>query len=118
VPPVISNLSIKNQKYNSTSIPLAFNINKEHSWIGYSLDGVANETVGGNATLTGLKAGNHSVIVYANDTFGAITKSESTNFTIKEPETSLALAVVTLVVIAIIISLGLLVYFKKRRKQS
>lgn len=118
VPPVISNLSIKNQKYNSTSIPLAFNINKEHSWIGYSLDGVANETVGGNATLTGLKAGNHSVIVYANDTFGATTKSESTNFTIKEPETSLALAVVTLVVIAIIISLGLLVYFKKRRKQS
>ena len=70
IPPVLSNLSIKNQTYNSTSIPLTFNIDKEYSWIGYSLDGLSNATISGNATLTGLNAGNHSLVLYTNDTFG------------------------------------------------
>jgi hypothetical protein len=101
-----------------SSFPLNFTVDQPTSWLGYSLDNLANVTIGGNKTLTGLSAGNHSLVVYGNNTFGDMAKSETINFTAKEPEASLALTVIAPVVIAIIIRLGLLVYFKKRRKQS
>jgi hypothetical protein len=108
---------LTDQSANTTfsSFPLNFTVDHPTSWLGYSLDNLANVTIGGNTTLTGLSAGNHSLVVYGNNTFGDMAKSETINFAIKEPETSLALTVTAPVVIVIVIGLGLLVYFKKRK---
>jgi hypothetical protein len=47
--------------------------------MGYSLDGQANTTVTGNATLN-VGAGSHSVVVYANDTYGNVGSSNVVHF--------------------------------------
>lgn len=60
---------------------------------------------------------NHSLVVFGNNTFGDMAKSATVNFTIKEPEISLAVTVIVPIVIAIIISLGLLVYFRRRKRK-
>ncbi len=108
------------QRANITfsSFPLNLNVDQPTSWLGYSLDNLANVTLGGNTTLTGLSAGNHSLVVYGNNTFGDMAKSETITFTVKQPETSLTITVITPVAIAIIISLGLLIYFKKCKHQA
>lgn len=69
-PPQIEILSPKNMIYPTNSVPLTFTINKENSWIGYSLDAQSNVTILGNTTLTALEDGAHNVIVYANGTYG------------------------------------------------
>lgn len=69
-PPQIEILSPKNMIYTTNSIPLTFTINRENSWIGYSLDGQTNVTALGNTTLTALEDGTHCVVVYANGTYG------------------------------------------------
>ncbi|MEM3577259.1 MAG: hypothetical protein QXX51_02230 [Candidatus Bathyarchaeia archaeon] len=66
--------------YAVKDVPLIFTVDKVVSWIGYSLDGQANVTVFGNATLTGLADGAHCVIVYANDTFGRMGASREVCF--------------------------------------
>ncbi len=58
-PPSISILSPENKSYTVKDVPLTFTVNETASWIGYSLDGQANETITGNVTLTlfdGLRA--------------------------------------------------------------
>ena len=47
-PPEILNLSTSNETYQINSVPLNFTVNEPTSWIGYSLDGKANVTIGGN----------------------------------------------------------------------
>lgn len=108
---------LTDQSANTTfsSFPLNLTVDQPTSWLGYSLDNLANVTIGGNKTLKGLSSGNHSIVVFGNNTFGDMTKSETMNFTIKEPEISFPFTVIALVVIAIIISLGLLVYLKKHK---
>jgi len=69
-PPQIEILSPKNMIYSTNSVPLTFTINKENSWIGYSLDAQTNVTILGNTTLTALEDRTHNVIVYANGTYG------------------------------------------------
>ena len=64
-----------------TNIPLTFAVNGTTSWIGYSLDNQANITVDGNTTLTGLSYGQHSIVVYANDTSGTMGVSKEIFFT-------------------------------------
>lgn len=81
-PPVIKILSPKNMIYSTSSVPLIFTVNKQTSWIGYSLDEQANVTIYGNTTLTCLIDGTHSVIVYANDTFGRMGASCKVYFTV------------------------------------
>jgi len=68
VPPNIKILSPTNMIYATSSVPLIFTVDRATSWIGYVLDGQANITILGNATLTALEDGAHYVIVYANDT--------------------------------------------------
>ncbi len=98
-----------------SSFPLNFIVDQPTSWLGYSLDNLANVTIDGNKTLSGLSAGNHSLVVYGNNTFGDMAKSGTITFTVKEPETSLPLTVIPPVAITIIICLGLLFFFKKRK---
>ena len=118
VTPSIKLLTDQSANITFSSFPLNFTVEQPTSWLSYSLDNLANVTIGGNTTLTGLSAGNHSLVVYGNNTFGDMAKSETIHFAVKEPETSLALTVIAPVVTAIIISLGLLVYFRRKRDRQ
>ncbi|MCZ2809700.1 MAG: DUF362 domain-containing protein [Candidatus Bathyarchaeota archaeon] len=80
--PAILLLSPENKTYSTNDVPLNFIVNKPTSWIGYSLDGQANVTVGGNTILTSLMDGSHSVIVYANYTAGNMGASNVVWFTV------------------------------------
>jgi hypothetical protein len=81
-PPTISILSPENKIYAAKDIPLSFTVSEATSWIGYSLDGQTNVTVGGNTTLVGLSDGVHTVTAYANDTAGNVGRSVTVYFTI------------------------------------
>ena len=98
--------------------PLNFTVDQPTSWLGYSLDNLANVTIGGNTTLTGLSVGNHSLVVYGNNTFGDMAKSETIHFIAKEPETSLALTVIVPIVIAIIIKFSFTILLYKKKEEN
>ena len=51
--------------------------------MGYCLDSLANVTIAGNTTISGLSEGTHSLVVYANDTAGNTVKSETVFFTVQ-----------------------------------
>ena len=86
--PNISVLSPTNRSYSKSEIPLAFEVNETTSWIGFSIDELANSTVSGNSTFADLTEGNHSLVVYANDTFGNTGKSETIFFNVALPTTT------------------------------
>ena len=74
-----------------------------------------------NTTLTGLSYGTHNLTVYAVDVAGNTGTSKTVYFTISEPEQTPEPFPVVLVATAsgasaAIIGLGLLVYFKRRRR--
>jgi undecaprenyl-diphosphatase len=78
----ISILSPENKTYTLSEISLKFTVNASISWSGYSLDGQTNITTAGNTTLANLVEGPHSVVVYANDTTGTLSSSQTVYFTI------------------------------------
>jgi N-acetylneuraminic acid mutarotase len=78
-PPEIRVISPQNTAYDG-EISLNFTVDKVFSWIGYSVDAQHNVTVTGNITLSGLSAGSHSLIIYANDTAGHMGKSDTIFF--------------------------------------
>ena len=114
-PPKISVLSPVNQVFNGSSIPLFFTVDKQVSWMGYSLDGENNVTVAGNSTITELTNGLHNITVYAEDTFGNEAASETITFNVDVPEPFPTTLVIASVIIVTIVVLGLLIYFKKRK---
>jgi hypothetical protein len=74
-------------------------------------------TLTGNITLAGLSNGLHSVIVYARDAFGNVGASEIIAFTIAKPEPFLMVLIIVASVAGIVlVSAGLIVYFKKFKK--
>jgi C1A family cysteine protease len=81
-PPSIAILSPQNKTFDADNVPLIFTINESTSWMAYSLDGQSNVTITGNTTLTGLSDGAHTVIVYANDTFGNMGAFEMVYFAV------------------------------------
>jgi hypothetical protein len=81
-PLVVSNQSPENRTYPTNNVPLLFSVNRVTSWVGYNLDKQLNQTITGNLTLTGLSDGGHSVIVYANDTYGNMGASNIVFFTV------------------------------------
>jgi hypothetical protein len=121
-PPTISGLSISNKTYNLQTIPLSFNVDENTSWVAYNLDNQGNKTIQGNITLTGLSDGSHSIVIYANDTAGNMGKSNTIFFTVKTPTTEGFNPATTVLVATAsglsvaVVGLGLLVYFKKRKK--
>ena len=140
VPPSITVLSPQNKTYMETDVPLDFTVSEVTKWIGYSLDGEANTTTDGNTTLTDLPEGYHNLKVYANDTVGRFGSSETSYFNISQqtepPPTDITPTgsnpillpnpnpkwelpntwiMVGIVVFAIVLGAGLLVYFKKRK---
>jgi hypothetical protein len=148
-PPSVASLSVQNTTYNKSYLPLIFTINETplwsgYSWLGLNLDNKANATVYGNVTLTDLTEGNHSIIIYANDTFGNMGKSDTIFFSVllptptpsSTPSPSLSKVPTlepsitsnpiidsnnTLVILVIgttilILTFGLAFYFRKKRK--
>ncbi|MDH5783080.1 MAG: PKD domain-containing protein [Candidatus Bathyarchaeota archaeon] len=65
----ITILSPENKTYSVNILPLTFTVDETTIWMGYSLDGQANVTITGDATLPVLSDGSHHLIIYANDTF-------------------------------------------------
>jgi hypothetical protein len=118
-PPVISALSVQNKTYSTPDVPLNVTVNEPVSQVIYSLDGQENVTVAGNTTLAGLSAGVHNVTVYAWDTAGNMGTSPTVTFTIAKPEPFPTAQVAAVSgVSAAVACLGLLLYFKKRKKES
>jgi hypothetical protein len=114
--PEIAVSSPENKTYYSTNVTLGFVVNESTSWMGYSLDGLDTLTVVGNTTLTGLSVGGHNVTVYAWDAAGNEGISETVTFTVAEQAFPTALVAVALIASAAVVSAGLLVYFKKRKR--
>lgn len=78
----ITSPSIPSLSFSRSEVPLAYMLNAEASWVGYSLDGGANVTINGETTMSVLTNGRHNVIVYANDTSGAMTRSSTVYFSV------------------------------------
>ncbi len=70
--PYISIFSPTTQYYTTSSFPLKFSADKPLCWSGYSIDGQANVTISGNASISGLVNGLHNVTVYGTDEFGIL----------------------------------------------
>lgn len=109
--PVVSVWSPEKDMHAIGDVPLMFTVSEPASWVGYSLDGQANVTIVGNTTLTRLVSGLHSVTVYASDSSGNIGASETISFNETEPFPIGWIAAI--IVIASVVGLVLLVYFKK-----
>jgi hypothetical protein len=116
-PPVVSVVSPENKNYNSSSVSLAFTVNKPVAWLGYSLDGQENVTVSGNSTIAGLPNGLHNVTVYARDEFENTGVSETISFNVDAPFPVVPVAAASVAAI-VAVGMGLLVYFKKRRREA
>ena len=117
VSPEISVTSPINASYYSSEVMINFTVNKPFNWTCYSLDGKENITTKSSTTLTGLPSGLHTLILYANDSFGNVG-NQTVTFTISKPEmppndTYVIVSEVSAVVVVVVIAL--LVYFKKRK---
>ena len=123
-PPVVTGLWPENATYDLTDVPLVFRIDGDASWLAYRLDHQENSTICGNVTLAGLGEGSHSLVIYANDTFGNLGVSDTVFFSVSLPAPSLidligSLAVPAVAVVSVAtVSFGLVVYFLKRKKIS
>ena len=131
--PRIAVLSFDQYAYDTSSLPLVFSVSESDiSWMGYSLDGAATQTINGNTTLNGLSYGTHTIVVYATDMAGSQGTSQSTQFSVvqetqpqqeTQPTTlqstpfSATLIATSVVIVAIAVA-GLLVYFVKVRRKT
>ena len=128
-PPEVSVLSPVNKTYDSPEVPMNFTVNEVVMLIKYSLDKGENVTITGNTNLTGLRNGEHNVRVYATDEAGNTGVSETIFFTIElpkpspttgpnsipEPFLTVSVAAASVASVAVF-GLGLLFYFKKRKR--
>jgi parallel beta-helix repeat protein len=83
IPPTITILSPENRTYEARGLPLTFTPSESTSWIGYSLNNNLNVTISGNTTITNLLNGSHTVVIYANDTFGNMGCSNKVYWTVQ-----------------------------------
>ena len=118
IAPSLINLKIENKSYKQNSLPLNITVDKQVSWMGYSLDGEANVTFAGNITLNGLAFGSHSLVVYANDTVGNMGATRNVNFIIEKPESFPVGSVAAVAVAIAFLAAGLLVYRKRKAKTA
>jgi hypothetical protein len=113
--PQITVLSPENKAYNVSDVPLDFTVEETFSKVEYSLNGQGNVTIDGNTTLIWLPNGDHNVTVYATDEFGNTGVSKTIYFNVEAPFPT-ALVVAVSVATVVMVGIGLLVYFKKRKR--
>jgi hypothetical protein len=123
IAPAVSVISMENQTYASSDVPLSFAVNETTSQITYSLDGQQNMTAAENTMLTNLPNGVHNVTVYAGDPAGNVGTSQTATFTVaKEPEPEpfpiTLVATASATSIAAIGAASLIIYFKKRKSHN
>jgi hypothetical protein len=117
VAPSIKVLSPENKTYYAIDVALNFTVNEPFSSVRYELDGETVSEISRNTTLNGLAYGAHNLTVYAVDAAGNTGASETIRFTIAESEpfpTELAITASGATVAAV--GVGLLFYFKKRKR--
>jgi N-acetylneuraminic acid mutarotase len=101
---------------NFTDVALNFKVDEPVFSVRYRLDGRVPVEVSGNVTLEGLAVGGHNVTVFGFDSSGNMGVSETVFFAIAEPEPFPTVLVATAAVATIaVVSVALLVYFKKRK---
>jgi uncharacterized membrane protein YphA (DoxX/SURF4 family) len=83
----------------------------------YVLDGTEKVPVEGNLTLH-LPNGNHTLTVYATDEAGNVGASETISFSVDAPFPTALVAVVSEAFAGAFLIVGLLVYFKKRKRRG
>jgi hypothetical protein len=115
IPPTVAVGSPENKTYTSKDVSLTFTLNKPAVWMGYTLDGEEPVTISGNTTITWLKSGLHNITVYAKDEFENTGTSETITFSTEDPFPTTLVAIASGASVAII-GIGLLVYFKKRKR--
>jgi len=119
VPPIITILTPQNTTYAVSNVTLSFTVNEPTSWIGYSLDGLQNTTITGNTTLVAVADGQHTLIVYANDTIGNAGVSETVHFSVNVPQTDQFLLWLIVTVVAVAgVTVSVLVYRMKSKKKK
>ncbi len=114
--PSIDVVSPKSVTYSTANVSVDFVLNKQMSWVGYSLDGIENRTVTGNLTLRDLSFGAHNLTVYAIDGYRNQVASQTISFTIEEPFPTLLIATVS--IFTVFISLIGILLFRRHQKTT
>jgi hypothetical protein len=119
-------VSVENKTYTETEVPLNFAVDENTSRVVYSLDGSDNVTIVGNATLTALSVGTHTLTIYAWDEAGNVA-SQTASFTVVDMASRASgpseLYLPTLIIFASAsltasLAVGLIVRFKRRKREA
>jgi hypothetical protein len=79
--PQVTMISPENTTYGTSTVNLNFTLAEPAAWVGYSLDGNANVTITGSTNISASE-GQHSIVVYANDSAGRTGASNKVYFTV------------------------------------
>ena len=79
--PQITMISPKNTTTGTNTVNLNFTLREPAAWIGYSLDGNANVTITGSTNISA-SDGQHSIVIYANDSTGRTGASDRVYFAV------------------------------------
>ncbi len=116
--PKITVLSPQTLTYNTSSITINFTVDKPTSWLSYTVDGKENVTITGNTTLTDLPDGVHSIMIWANDTYGNTASSQTITVHINTPFPSLTQKAIIGGVVACAIAVAVAGYIIKIRAKK
>lgn len=114
----ISLLTPLNQTYTTTNIQLNYAVNEPISWVGYSLDSQLPVQLNQNTTLTELTTGTHSLSLLVTFSNGTRVSSESVYFTIQPIIFSEIFLVITIALVAIILSAFAAIVLQKRNRKK
>jgi parallel beta-helix repeat protein len=117
-PPTISIIAPENKTYTSSDVPFAFTVNEETSKLVYSLDGQANVTITGNSTLSRVSNGTHTLVLYAQNSFGDTSASGIVYFTVSVAGLGLLPILVAAIATVTVVLVAVLVYLRKLRRRS
>jgi PKD repeat protein len=79
--PKITIISPTNTTYGTSIVNLNFTLAEPEAWLGYSLDGKANVTITGSTNISASE-GEHSIVIYANDSAGHTGASDKVYFAV------------------------------------
>jgi hypothetical protein len=113
--PEISVVSPLNGSSVSSDVHLNFTLSKEVSWLAYSLDGAQNLTINGNTTINNLASGNHSLTIYAKDSYGNVD-SQTVRFAVLLPVSFPFTSISVIIIIAVFAAFILVYLLYKRHK--
>jgi hypothetical protein len=112
----VSISSPQNKTYDTSDVPLSFEVHFSFKPVAYSLDGQDRVAVSGSTWLVDLPEGDHNVTVYVMDKAGNLKSSETVYFSVDAPESFPIIFVAAASVTAVVVvGVGLLLYFKKRK---